>query len=85
MENNKIYNQELVNKSLNTFSKFENQFNKFIENENKINNFKTKLEFKIYLELRNQILFSGEIYLDLKWNIENNWDYLDLKYSRMFR
>ena len=85
MENNKIYNQELVNKSLNTFSKFENQFNKFIENEKKINNFKTKLEFKIYLELRNQILFSGEIYLDLKWNIENNWDYLDLKYSRMFR
>jgi hypothetical protein len=85
MKNNKIYNQELVNKSLNTFSKFENQFNKFIENENKINNFKTKLEFKTYLELRNQILFSGEIYLDLKWNIENNWDYLDLKYSRMFR
>ena len=54
-----------------------NQFNKQIDS----NNYKTKLEFREYLELLNQILFSGEIFLDDKWNRENSFNYLNNKFN----
>lgn len=77
--NNKILTKELVEKSKHTFKKYELEFNKQINS----NNYKTKLEFREYLELLNQILFSGEIFLDDKWNRENSFDYLNNKFNNI--
>ena len=74
--NTQIMTEELVENSKHYFENYQLEFNKQIDS----NNFKTKLEFREYLELLNRILFSGEMYLDDKWNRENSFDYLDNKF-----
>ena len=75
--NTQIITKELVENSKHYFENYQLEFDKQIDS----NNYKTKLEFREYLELLNQILFSGEIYLDDKWNRENNFDYLNNKFN----
>jgi hypothetical protein len=77
--NTQIMTEELIENSKHYFEKHEYEFNKQIE----LNNYKTKLEFREYLELLNQILFSGEIFLDDKWNRENSFDYLNNKFNNI--
>ena len=77
--NTKIMTEELVENSKHYFENYQLEFNKQIE----LNNYKTKLEFREYLELLNQILFSGEIFLDDKWNRENSFDYLNNKFNHI--
>lgn len=77
--NIQIMTKELVENSKHYFENYQLEFNKQIE----LNNYKTKLEFREYLELLNQILFSGEIFLDDKWNRENSFDYLDNKFNNI--
>ena len=74
--NTQIMTEELVENSKHYFENYQLEFNKQIE----LTNYKTKLEFREYLELLNRILFSGEMYLDDKWNRENSFDYLDNKF-----
>ena len=75
--NTQIMTEELVENSKHYFENYQLEFNKQIDS----NNYKTKLEFIEYLELLNQILFSGEIFLDDKWNRENSFDYLNNKFN----
>ena len=77
--NTQIMTKELVENSKHYFENYQLEFNKQIE----LNNYKTKLEFREYLELLNQILFSGEIFLDDKWNRENSFDYLNNKFNNI--
>mgnify|MGYP003626103613 FL=1 len=77
--NTQIMTEELVENSKHYFENYQLEFNKQIE----LNNYKTKLEFREYLELLNQILFSGEIFLDDKWNRENSFDYLNNKFNNI--
>ena len=77
--NTQIMTEELVENSKHYFENYQLEFNKQIE----LNNYKTKLEFREYLELKNQILFSGEIFLDDKWNRENSFDYLNNKFNHI--
>ena len=79
--NTQIMTKELVENSKHYFENYQLEFNKQIE----LNNYKTKLEFREYLELLNQILFSGEIFLDDKWNRENSFDYLDNKFRNIIQ
>tara|TARA_B110000114_G_C14994936_1_gene358195 strand:+ start:332 stop:601 length:270 start_codon:yes stop_codon:yes gene_type:complete len=79
--NTQIMTKELVENSKHYFENYQLEFNKQIE----LNNYKTKLEFREYLELLNQILFSGEIFLDDKWNRENSFDYLDNKFNNIIQ
>ena len=79
--NIQIMTKELVENSKHYFENYQLEFNKQIE----LNNYKTKLEFREYLELLNQILFSGEIFLDDKWNRENSFDYLDNKFRNIIQ
>ena len=75
--NTQIMTEELVENSKHYFENYQLEFNKQIDS----NNYKTKLVFREYLELLNQILFSGEIFLDDKWNRENSFDYLNNKFN----
>ena len=77
--NTQIMTEELVENSKHYFENYQLEFNKQIDS----NNYKTKLEFKEYLELLNEILFSGEIFLDDKWNRENSFDYLNNKFNNI--
>ena len=77
--NTQIMTEELVENSKHYFENYQLEFNKQIE----LTNYKTKLEFREYLELLNQILFSGEMYLDDKWNRENSFDYLGNKFNHI--
>lgn len=76
---NNILTKELVENSKHYFENYQLEFNKQIDS----NNYKTKLEFREYLELLNQILFSGEIFLNDKWNRENSFDYLHNKFNHI--
>jgi hypothetical protein len=77
--NTQIITEELVENSKYYFENYQLEFDKQIDS----NNYKTKLEFREYLELLNQILFSGEIFLDDKWNRENSFDYLNNKFNNI--
>ena len=77
--NTQIMTKELVENSKHYFENYQLEFDKQIDS----NNYKTKLEFREYLELLNQILFSGEIFLDDKWNRENSFDYLNNKFNNI--
>jgi hypothetical protein len=77
--NTQIMTKELVENSKHYFENYQLEFNKQIE----LNNYKTKLDFREYLELRNQIMFEGEIFLDDKWNRENSFDYLNNKFNNI--
>tara|TARA_B110000971_G_scaffold215269_1_gene248473 strand:+ start:774 stop:1049 length:276 start_codon:yes stop_codon:yes gene_type:complete len=77
--NTQIITEELVENSKYYFENYQLEFNKQIE----LNNYKTKLDFREYLELRNQIMFEGEIFLDDKWNRENSFDYLNNKFNNI--
>jgi len=77
--NTQIMTEELLKNSKHYFENYQLEFNKQID----LNNYKTKLEFREYLELLNQILLCGEIFLDDKWNRENNFDYLHNKFNHI--
>ena len=77
--NTQIMTEELVENSKHYFENYQLEFNKQIE----LTNYKTKLDFREYLELLNEILFSGEIFLDDKWNRENSFDYLNNKFNHI--
>ena len=77
--NTQIITEELVENSKYYFENYQLEFDKQIE----LNNYKTKLDFREYLELRNQIMFEGEIFLDDKWNRENSFDYLNNKFNNI--
>ena len=61
--------------------KYEGKFEKYLDNHLYEERLLMISEFKYYLKCRDEILFSGEVWRDYKWEKENGWNYLNHKYG----
>ena len=65
--------------------KYEERFEKYLDNHLHEERLLMISEFKYYLKCKDEILFSGEVWRDYKWEKENGWNYLNNKYGFLTR